>query len=161
MYVSDASATILRIKQLIKQSLIDIEFMMITNYKKKSFTFQDDPHSYLMKNCDVEAKRVMSEIKQKQGITNISEYGLMAIMVNNMYIDRPVREIIRIVDAQAEEQKFIQLKCPEGYHLVDTNARNVFYKGTSSALLKCVYGFNMYGTRDDIINKDKLNEHCP
>ena len=55
-YVSDASSTILRIKQLIETSPIDFNFELITNYKKEQFTFKTNPKSYLMKNCDREAK---------------------------------------------------------------------------------------------------------
>ena len=53
------------------------------------------------------------------------------------------------------------MKCPDAAHHVDLNARNVFYKGCSSSLLKCVYAQNMYGCRDEIINKDKINQYCP
>ena len=72
----------------------------------------------------------------------------MAITVKKTFADRLVREIIRMCDARREEYEFIKNKYPDSYQHLDLEARNVFPKVCSSAMLKCVYSFNIYGTRD-------------
>ena len=60
-----------------------------------------------------------------------------------------------------EENKYLQTKYLEEFKYIDTQARNVFSKGCSPAMLKCAYGCNMYGCQDVRINKNKINNYCP
>jgi len=49
----------------------------------------------------------------------------------------------------------------ETVHLLDLNARNYFYKEVSSLIIKCTSKFNIYRTKDKIINQNILNSLCP
>ena len=98
-YVSDSSATISRIREIVRATNVELAFQLVTGYKKKFYQFNKDPTPYLMKWCDREAKRVMQTIHNMPNETNITHYGTSTLMVNNQINDRPVRDAIRICDA--------------------------------------------------------------
>ena len=69
-----------------------------------------------MKEVDKEAKEALKNIDSKANIKNIKYYGIMGIMIKNLYVDRPVREAIRTYDAQTNELEYIKGKVSDAYH---------------------------------------------
>ena len=53
-----------------------------------------------MNQCDREAKKAWNDIENQEGLTNIKHYGIKALSIDNMIAERPVREAIRLCDAQ-------------------------------------------------------------
>ena len=56
-----------------------------------------------MKSCDEEDRRVISEIKTRIEHSNVTNFGNCAISVNNEVMERPIREVIRKIDATMNE----------------------------------------------------------
>ena len=160
-YVRDASSTINKIKQIINTSSFDIELQLIVKYKKKFFDFNTEPEKYIMKECNKEAKRVWDEIDDKIETRNIKYHGDKVMFINNQLAEKPIRNAIRIADAMEMERQYINGKCPDSIQYIDMEARNVFNKGCTTSMLKCVYGYNAYGMRDVKINKDLTDGICP
>ena len=77
-----------------------------------------------------------------------------------MIAERPVREAIRLCDAQKEESEYLETKFPEQVQFIDIEARHVFHQGFSSSLIKCAYGVNHYAMREVVINQDVYNCYC-
>lgn len=160
-FTLDSLPTIHRIKNIIEHSSFEIIFQLATKYKKKEYDFKRDPERYLMKQCDREAKKAWNDIENQEGLTNMMHYGVKALSINNMIAERPLREAIRLCDVQKEELEYLKTKFPNQIQFIDREARHVFHKGSSSSLLKCVYGINHHATRDTIINQDVCNYYCP
>ena len=77
-------------------------------------------------------------------------------------ITYPIKKGIRIIDTESKELKYIKLKYPNYYDIININTRNSFSAGsTLLAMIKCSYGFNQYATRDKIINYGLAIEECP
>jgi len=60
-----------------------------------------------------------------------------------------INKIVRIIDAKEEEIKYIKEKFEDQLDLIDIEARNAFTGGISCAKIKCYYGFNIVGRRDN------------
>ena len=52
---------------------------------------------------------------------------------------------------------YIAEKILQYYKLIEIEVRNIFAKDLLSVVLKCVVGFNICGTRDYLINTNKLD----
>ena len=69
--------------------------------------------------------------------------------------------MIRIEDAKQAEWEYAKSKFPNMIELIDLEARNVFTKGVIISILKYIYRFNYYASRDSMINNDILSSKYP
>ena len=59
------------------------------------------------------------------------------------HITRIIKESIRIINTEVEELKYIKMKYPDHYNIIDHSAWNSFLAGSVSlAMIKYSYGFN-------------------
>ena len=59
------------------------------------------------------------------------------------------------------KKRYAASKLLEYYDLVDLEARNTFHKEVGAGTLKCIIGFNHYGSRDNKINSRLIGNKCP
>ena len=73
-----------------------------------------------------------------------------------------ITETIHLIDANDEETRYIKEKYPVSHNIIDKEARNHFNaRSTTILMIKCLYGFNHYATRDWIINYRTTVEEYP
>ena len=88
--------------------------------------------------------------------------GKCALIVHNTIANGAMKEIIRKVDAIENEAKYIKDKIGRNHEYVDVEARNAFLVNlVTPSLIKCASGYNHYGQRDVVINKQLCNAECP
>jgi len=77
-------------------------------------------------------------------------------------IGRSVNKMIRILDAKEMELEYIKGKYLDHWEVIDLDAREVFNTGSViRALMKCIFSFNQYSTRDAAINKTNTTKEYP
>ena len=75
---------------------------------------------------------------------------------------KSINKIIRIIDAKAEEQEYAKQKLGYRHDMIDIEARNAFKVGrVTTVMIKCIYGYNHFGKRDAMINKNMVDSTCP
>ena len=63
--------------------------------------------------------------------------------------------MIGIIDTKDLDRKYTQKKHASKIDFINLEARNLFsYKSSTPSAIKCTHGFDYYGTRDEIINKN-------
>jgi len=68
--------------------------------------------------------------------------------VNNIFNNKAIGELIRIVDAREQENNYLKAKLREDlYKSVDAEARALFAAGVTAGMLKCASGYNYIGVR--------------
>ena len=73
-----------------------------------------------------------------------------------------VNEVIRTIDTMQEEMQYVKEKFPNTYKLINIETRvNILGLIKTLAAMKCYYGINYYGLRDNKINKSHTNVDCP
>ena len=83
-------------------------------------------------------------------------------MKGNQLASMPIKELIRDIDAEEEEEECATRKFKELKHLVNMKARKYLKKiPLSASALKCYYGCNHYGKRDKMMNTGTTNSECP
>ena len=54
------------------------------------------------------------------------------------------------------------MKFPSNYDFIDVNARNVFdNKKVTASMISYSHGYNHYGLREALINKNNIGYNCP
>ena len=83
-------------------------------------------------------------------------------MKGNQLASMPIKELIRTIDTEEEENEYVACKLKELKHLVDVKARqNLTKMQMTESALKCYYGCNPYGVRHKLINAGTTNSECP
>ena len=76
--------------------------------------------------------------------------------IHNVVIkEKAASTLIRIVDAQYQEEECIKTKMPEHWNQIDLEARNTFHEGVGVGTLKHVIGHNEYGYRNEKTTTDQ------
>ena len=78
---------------------------LITNYKNKEYTFNNEPIRHLIKSCNDEARRALRTIKNRTEESIIVKFGKWTLRINEREMDKPVREAVRIIDAMNSEKQ--------------------------------------------------------
>ena len=110
-----------------------------------------------MKVYDIESQRVLEEISSKENNSNMTHYGIYTLKINRYYKEQLIREVIWIYNTITIDYSYRIDKYKDFYELINIEIRNIFSKKLPVAVLKCAYGFNIYSTRDSIINKLKVD----
>ena len=105
-HVNNAGGTVTKIKELIEMASFEIKFRLITNHKNKEHQFNRDPIQCLMKECDNQDLKAIEKINSKSEESGMEKFGKNCIRTNDVMIDRPVREAVRIIDAMEREKKY-------------------------------------------------------
>jgi len=92
---------------------------------------------------------------------NLIHFVYYSITCNDLPMERGVKDLIWLNDSIMHETEYAMRLFSETVHLLDLNARNCFYKGVLSLIIKCISKFNIYGTKDEIINQNIVNSLCP
>ena len=85
------------------------------------------------------------------------------IIVNteNILIAKSINKMIRTYNTTKEEEQYYKRKFREQSNLVDIELRNYFQlEQIKLSVLKRMFGFNHYGTRDKNINKGLCDSDC-
>ena len=82
-------------------------------------------------------------------------------MHKGQIVDKAINTIIQEIDTKEREKEYLASKIPEYYDWIDMEAKNTFHEGVGAGTLKCITGFNQYGTRDSQINKGLVCDKCP
>ena len=114
-----------------------------------------------MKRCDEEAKKKCAELINTNYIYNMKHVGIAALIVNQKIVDKNINVLIREVDTRKSELEAIKEKVKDKYEWIDMDARNCFHEGVGVGTLKCVVGYNHYGRRNQIVNKELVGSKCP
>jgi len=161
-YAQDAGAEITRIKEIMQELKFDVEIKLITRYKKEKITFEEKPLKYLLSKCDAEASKMRKQIQEKSNATNIKHVGKCALKVAGNITTNSIQETIRIVDGIRNEREQLKSKLKHHYDLIDLDARNAFpAKKVTASVIKCSSGYNHYGVRHAMINKEDMEEKFP
>ena len=122
--------------------------------------WNDNSRLYMIRIYDRKAKevRLQNEINPLQ--TNIKYYRSYIIKVNRRVHYKVVKEIIRIANAKKEEYDYAKEKFINEINFITIKARDTFPNGVSTVILKCYYGFNVVGVRDNIINEGIIVRDC-
>jgi len=161
-YTQDGGAAITRMKQIIEEATITIKLILITHSKRRKVTFQQNPIEYLHSVCDQRASQMYSVISQRSQITNIKYYGKFSLEANGCTSTNSIKEAIRIADGKRHEEVYRRRKFPHSHDMIDGEARVCIpISRITPSLIKCVHGFNHYGTRSVAINDNEFDESCP
>jgi len=161
-YTQDAGAEITRIKQIIEESHIEIQLILIKHSKKITAPFHQKPIEYLINKCHQKANQAHQRIHQNENITNIKFQGTYGIKIKEQISTNSIKEAIRICDGIEEEERYGRRKLTYSYDMIDREARTSIPKNKmSNSMMKCVHGYNHYGLRNSIINRNSTEETCP
>jgi len=115
----------------------------------------------MIKICDHKAKLAREQNASNPIPTNIKHYGSYAIKRYGRIHCKAVKEIIRITDAEIEEYNYTKEKYENEIDFINLKAREAFENGINTVTLKCCYGFNAIGIRDNKINEGTMVVDCP
>ena len=162
IYAMEAGGEIAAIKDKMNRIKFQVKIVWNKGHEKNIGAYGQHPTKHLLRECDKIARGVRENLNQKEGITNIKFYGNYALKQDDQIHLRSINEIIRRIDAKEDEYDYAKTKLGYRYDMVDIEARNAFKVGrVTTAMLKCVYGYNHYGQRDAIINENMVEEICP
>ena len=102
-YVNDDGGMVTQIIEIISKTSFSTRFKLITNYKNKEHEFNNEPLRHLMKSCDDESRRVLKKIKNRTKESTMVNFGKYKLQINDLVMDRPVREAVRIIDEMDSE----------------------------------------------------------
>ena len=123
---------------------------------------EQNPGPKLIKMCDEEAKQARKRALCQSTSNNIRHFNKHALMKGNQLASMPIKELIRTIDAEEEENECVASKFKELKHLVDVKARRHLTKiPMTASALKCYYGCNQYGVREKLIKAGTTNSECP
>lgn len=161
-YAKEAGGEIAMIKQLLGRIKFEVSITFIRSHNENVGQYVDQPLKHIIKECDDQARKEREKLSVRDRDTNIKYYGMHALMRDNVVLSRSVQETIRIIDARDAERAYGKDKLKHNYDSIDLEARNAFdpNKLTASAI-KCAYGYNHYGLRDALINKNMIEAYCP
>jgi hypothetical protein len=162
VYAQESGSEIARIKELLTRIKFEVKIMLIKGNDETTDQSEKVILSKLLKECDEKAGEVRTKVASFDAMTNIKYYGNYAIMYKGVIMSRNIQEILRIIDSRQYERKHGQHKLGYKYNFVDIEARNVFkMSDVTPSMIKCSHGFNHYGLRDSLINKEMTEEYCP
>jgi len=73
-----------------------------------------------------------------------------------------MKELVRITDSRKIEDGYVQRKFGYKAAFIDIEARNAFsIKLVTTSIIKCTNGYNPYGARQAMINKQLIGSECP
>jgi len=108
----------------------------------------------LIHECDAQSKLLRKSIKEvNKEIMNLKYIGNHTLVVDEVPCDRSTKELIHIIDSNKMAKKVCKNKFKEYNEQIDLDARRQFHSATRSAV-KCMIGFNHYGERHKIINRN-------
>ena len=81
------------------------------------------------------------------------------IVKKNTY-NKPVWEIIRVVNTIKVEKQYIYNRSSEFSNIIDYNVHNYFKIIIIIMMLKCIYGLNMHEEYNKVMNKEKTEAYC-
>jgi len=113
-----------------------------------------------MKECDEKSRELQQQLGNEVN-EHIPHIGLSTPVHNRMIRDKAVNTLIREIDASENEVNYAKSKVPEHWEWLDIEARNTFHEGVGAGTLKCITGFNHYGTRNEHINNGMVSNRCP
>ena len=85
----------------------------------------------------------------------------MTLIYNREIMNKLISILMRKVDAKKWERDYAASKFPEYYKWLDLEAQNTFHEGVGAGILKCLMGYNYYGSRDKKINNNLMDDKCP
>jgi len=92
---------------------------------------------------------------------NIKHYGKYIVVKNDQVYCKAIKEIIRIADVEIKEYEFARKKFTNKIDFLDLKVREAFPSRVSIVTLKCYYGYNLMGIRDNFINEKNTVKDCP
>ena len=157
IYAREAGAEIAQIKRIMDKVSFEIEIRLMRGHKAPKEPYQVEPLTYLIRECDLKARKGREKLYTKEDIHNIKYFGMYAIKKGSKVVSRSIRAAIRIKDAKQSESQYANQKFRVKIDFIDLDARNVFNgKKVSTSIIKYANAFNQYGIRDEIINKQTV-----
>ena len=117
---------------------------------------------HLLKECDEEAKTLRKNVEEKALETNINFLCKCTVKVKGRIANGAIKEVVWKVDAIESKNECVKGKIGHNAEYVDVEARNAFPKNKITAsIIKCANGYNQYGMRDEMMNKNRVCSECP
>jgi len=161
-YAKESGVEIARIKRILKRIKFDVEIKLIPGHGNNIGSYRDNPLKHLIKKCDERARRKRENIELEEARDNIKYYGNYVLSKNDIVQMRSTNAVLRIVDAMEEEKSHAKKKYGYKADFIDLEARNAFSTNkVTTSMIKCANGFNHYGLRHAMINKEMIEANCP
>ena len=123
----EASATIEAVKREIGKATIEDNVKYSNKKPRPGKTFQQEPRSFLVKECDERSKELRCKLAEEHE-ENAPHIGSTTPIHNGVIKDKAVSTVIREVDAQNQEEEHVKCKTPENW--IHLEARNYSMKGS-------------------------------
>jgi len=157
----DGSCLVNEIRRIIKKLKFRVKITYQKAIKKKILNFYNDPPAYLIQQYDIATRRMRKEVEKGIRQTSIPYLEKNMLVRRGVFMNGKVAEVIQSIDAIKSEYEYIVSQLGSKAELVDLEACNSFYYGTTPSILKCVICFNHHGTRNQKINKGLIMNICP
>jgi len=99
--------------------------------------------------CDQKAKETRIQNKRNSVSTNVKYNSYYVLIKDNKPLIKSINEIVQIEDAREEERQYTKYKFKTTYEFIDIEAYNAFSASQSLVKMKCCYGFNIVGVRNN------------
>ena len=119
----DSSTEIKAIKRIMKEEDLNIMLKRKPGYREVRQTFQKNPVPILIEICDKEVKKVQTKVTDKETSNKMRHYGDQVILKEGQLSSLPVKEPIREVVTEEEEDNCTKKKLNERADLFDKKAR--------------------------------------
>ena len=157
----EAGAVAAGIRREINNTKINIKIEYASDKPRVNIPFEQQPGTYLMKECDEKAKKACIDLIDGEEMCEIKNVGIASPVIENEIVDKNINVLIREIDAIKNERDAIKEKVHEKHEWVDICARNCFHGGVGVGTLKSVVGYNHYGKRDRLVNNGLADDKCP
>jgi len=161
-YAKEAGGEIATIKKLLSKIRFNVVLKLVRGHEEEIEQYQLQPLKHLIRECDMKAKKEREDVMNRDRDTNIKYYGSYALKKENVVLSRSIQESVRIIDSKKAEKEYGREKMKYKYNFVDADVRNAFNsKKVTTSMMTCAHGFNHYGLRDTLINKNMIDAYCP
>ena len=139
-----------------------MDFKLVKGHSKQTLSFERRPLEYLIKRCDYNMKEIRINLHRKDNETNIKYVGYYAVKIKGKITTNLVKELIRIADGKQAIEEYVRDKFLNNYNFIDSEARSIFgNKRVTASMISCSYGYNHYGIREALLNKNNKEDDCP
>jgi len=148
-----------RIDKILNSILADFVFEYGSSKTRSGKSFEDNRGGYLVRYCDKKSKERRKDTERiDDNVVNIRK---CVMLVNGIPCDRNMREIVHEIDAYNSSEDMVAQIFKDNWQLVDLKSRKVFMSRAMMGVIKCAIGYNHYGHRYSVINKNLTMSKCP
>ena len=136
-----------------------VNLLWVPRQKTDDVSFEEDSPKFLIRKCDVEAKKARGEIEQCVTCVELPTIEESVLLVNDNRKIESINAVIKKIDAQSHEMQYLTTKFAPHHLLIDVNARRLRIYKNYLAVMKCITGFNHYAQRERMFNGN-MSDRC-